>query len=108
MKDKKSIINPELYHLTRKNGKIKYDTQFKYTKKPLLRRFLDKCGDFCKKITKKVKKRPVFFILFIIQTFFMGFFMYKLGMNEEITSFKLALSSFFSGFFGYFTFFSKK
>ena len=47
MEDKKSIINPELHNLVKKNKKMKFDKEFKQYKKPFLGRILDKFGNFC-------------------------------------------------------------
>ena len=108
MEDKKSIINPELHNLVNKNKKMKFDKEFKPYKKPFLGRILDRFGNFCELFSEKVNKRPIFFILSLGQLLLLTLYFYKSCQGIEIPQLKWGITSFFFGFFTYFTFFSKR
>lgn len=107
MEEKKSIINPELYNKVRKNN-FKIQKKIKTYKKPLLGRILDKFGGFCEFFSDKIAKRPLFFVLFCLQLIILTRYFFVSCQGNEIQMYRWMFSSFFLGFFGYFTFFRKK
>lgn len=102
MEKKSSIINWELYSKIKK-PKLKLEKEFKVYKKPLLGRFLDKMCDLGQKLIKK----PIFFILFVMNLILLGEYFRCTLSGEQIESFRWVTTTSFLFFFGYLTFLNK-
>lgn len=102
MEEKKSIINWEVYSRLKKNPHIiKKDLRF--YRKPLLGRILDNIRFFGKKMWKK----PVFSILFLLNLTLLLEYGRCSYFGDHIDLFRWVTTGSFLVFFGYLTFFDK-
>jgi hypothetical protein len=102
MDKKKSIINWEVYQKL-KNGKIDIQKDLKTYKKPLLGQVWDKICVF----GQKIRKKPIFSVLFIANLILVLEYGRCSYFGESIDLFRWVTTSSFLVFFGYMTFFDK-
>jgi len=102
MKKNNSINNWELYQKI-KGSKITYQKEFYGYRKPLLGRIFDKICIF----GQKLKKKPIFSILFLLNLILLLEYGRCSFFGEQIDLFRWVTTGSFLVFFGYLTFFDK-
>lgn len=102
MKTNKSIYNWEVYQKMR-GDKPKIKKNFKTYKKPILGRMWDKLCVFGQKLIK----RPIFFVLTIVNLVILAKYIVGLINSETVDMYRWVTTISFVVFFGYFTFYYK-
>jgi len=102
MKSNQSIYNWEV-HQKMRGDKLKIKKNFKPYKKPILGQIWDKLCIFGQKLIK----RPIFFILTIVNLVILVKYIVGLLNSETVDIHRWVTTISFVVFFGYFTFFYK-
>jgi hypothetical protein len=102
MEHNKSIINWEV-HQKLKSNKISIQKDIKTYKKPILGQIWDKICVFI----QKIRKKPIFSVLFTLNFVLILEYGYCTYFGESIEVFEWVTTSSFLIFFGYMTFFDK-
>lgn len=102
MKKNHSIINWEVYKKVKKPN-MKISKKIYRYRKPFLGRMLDKIVNYW----LKIKKRPLFAVLFHGNMFLLLIYIHLFTHNVEVPLYKWIITSFFTVIFGIMVFFDK-